>query len=259
MSYTPTRLVNGVTIAPKGTALAKFRTPVAFDTSTYFNDFFDYAAADWTVTNTTSHGTAALTAGAGGLMSLAGGASSVTNDIVAIIDNPLSFNLPVNASSSSKPPTAQAWFRGTMYATTAANDQLQIGVTSANSALTPADGIYFNKAAGSAAITFVVRAGSASLAATAYSTGTTTVATLADATKTRLDWHYDGDGYVEVYVNDAMVCRVNVGGSTGAVVATFPQAVAMGAGFGIKAAATAPTTGNLVVDYLLVAQDRSQA
>jgi hypothetical protein len=253
----PTRFVNGVSTQPIKYPLANFPLPDPTSVSQVFQDFNQYVAGDWTVTNTGSHATIGLIAGAGGLVDAAGGASSVTSDIGAILSNPLSFNLPVNASSSSYPPSTKAWFSGTMKATTAANDQLQIGVTSANSALTPTDGIYFNKAAGSAAVTFVVRKSSSSLAATAYSTGTSTVTTLVDATLVELAWYYDGKGYIKVYVNNAEVCSVDVGGSTGAVVATFPQAVALGGGFGIKAAATAPTTSDFIVDYLLVAQERS--
>ena len=257
MSYTPTRLVNGVTTAPKGYTLGRYRVPVPTDSYLDFHDFNQYASADWTVTNTSSHATVGLVAGAGGLMSIAGGASSVTSDIGAILGAPLDINVPANTAGATIPPTAQVWFYCGFKATTAANDQLQIGVTSANTALTPTDGIYFNKAAGSTAVTCVVRKGSASLAATAYSTGTTTVATLVDATFLKLGWHYDGSGYVNVFVNDAMICRIDVGGSTGTVVATFPQATALAAGFGIKAAATAPTTGDIIVDFMLAAQDRS--
>lgn len=256
MSRTPTRFVNGVTNAAKGTNLGMFPLPDPTSVFESFYDFHQYVAGDWTVTNTASHATIGLVAGAGGLISIAGGASSVTNDIGAIITNPFQFNLQVNATSSALPPTADAWFYTAIKATTALNDQIQVGITSANSALAPTDGLYFNKAAGSAAITFVVRKGSASLAASAYSTGTTTVATLADGTFKELGFHYDGKGYINVYVDEVLVCRVDVGGSTGAVVATFPQGVSLSSGFGLKAAATAPTTADMFVDFMLMAQTR---
>ena len=110
--------------------------------------------------------------------------------------------------------------------------------------------------AATGAITFNVRKSGASLAASAYSTGTTTVATLANATTVELGWYYDGGGTVFVYVNEKCVCTVDVGNSTGLVVATFPQATALGAGFGCKAAATAPTTADMIVDFMLAAQTR---
>ena len=251
----PTRFPSGVSTVAVNKSLGMFPAPDPTKVAIDFQDFNQYVAADWTVTNTTSHQTIGLVAGANGVVSSAGGGSSVTGDIGAIIKNPLNFNLPVNAGGSTIPPTSQAWFSGTMKATTALNDQLQLGITSANAALTPTDGIYFNKAAGSTSITFVVVKSSAALAATAYSTGTTTVATLANATAVELGWYYNGKGQIDVFVNDVKVCSVDVGLS-GTVSTSFPQAVAMAPGFGVKAAATAPTTANIIVDYLLSAQDR---
>lgn len=252
----PTRFPSGVSTQAVGSTLGMYPRINPTEACEDFNEFFNYVAADWTVTNTTSHDTIGLVAGAGGLVSIVGGASTVSTDVGAIIANPLSFNLQANAVSATYPPTAKAWFYTAFKATVAANDQLQVGVTAANAALTPTDGIYFNKAAGSSAITFVVRKGSASLAATAYSTGTTTVATLVSATFIKLGWYYDGNGNIDVFVNDAKVCSVNVTSSTGTVVATFPQATALGQGFGMKASATAPTTADMVVDYMMTSQTR---
>lgn len=252
----PTRFPGGLSTARVGSNLGMYPEPDPTKVYTDFSDFGHYTAADWTVTNTTTHQTIGLVAGACGLISTVGGASSIANDIGAIIANPLDFNIPVNAVSSTYPPTTKAWFYGTMRATTALNDQLQLGLTSANAALTPTDGLYFNKAAATGAITFNVRKSGASLAASAYSTGTTTVATLANATTVELGWYYDGGGTVFVYVNEERVCTVDVGNSTGLVVATFPQATALGAGFGCKAAATAPTTADMIVDFMLAAQTR---
>jgi len=253
----PTRFPAGVSTQPVGSTLGQYPLPDPTEVAQDFHEFEQYVAGDWTVTNTTSHATIGLTAGAGGLMSIAGGASSVTADIGAILSNPLNFNIPVNAVSSSYPPTTKAWYYTGFKVTTAINDQIQLGVTSSNAALTPTDGIYFNKAAGSTAITFVVRKSSASLAATAYSTGTTTVATLVNATFIKLAWYYDGAGTVGVFVNDSLVCSVDVGFISGTVAATFPQAVNLGQGFGLKSAATAPTTSDMIVDFSLASQTRS--
>lgn len=252
----PTRFPAGVSTQAIGSTLGQFPLPDPTDISVDFEDFFQYVAGDWTVTNTTTHQTIGLVAGNGGIISTVGGASSVTSDIGAIQSNPLNFNIATNTTTATAPPTQQAWFYTAFKATTAANNQLQVGVASSIAALTPTDGIYFNKAAGSAAITFVVRKGSASLAATAYSSGTTTVATLVDATFIKLGWYYDGKGNIDVFVNDAKVCSVDVGTSTGTMVATFPNATNMGIGFGCKAAATAPTTADMIVDFMLSAQTR---
>jgi hypothetical protein len=252
----PTRFPAGVSTQAIGSTLGQFPLPDPTDISVNFEDFFQYVAGDWTVTNTSSYQTIGLVVGNGGIISTTGGASSVTGNIGAIQSNPLNFNIATNTTTATAPPTQQAWFYTAFKATTAANNQLQVGVASSIAALTPTDGIYFNKAAGSAAITFVVRKGSASLAATAYSSGTTTVATLVDATFIKLGWYYDGKGNIDVFVNDAKVCSVDVGTSTGTMVATFPNATNMGIGFGCKAAATAPTTADMIVDFMLSAQTR---
>ena len=251
----PTRFPAGVSTQAVGSSLGQFPLPDPTEVALDLEEFFQYVANDWTVTNTTSHDTIGLVAGAGGLISIVGGASTTTSDIGAIIANPLGFNLAANTTATA-PPTGTAWFYSRIKATVIANDQLQVGVTSANSALAPTDGIYFNKAAGSSALTFVVRKSSASLAATAYSTGTTTVATLANATFVRLGWYYDGRGNIDVFVNDVKVCSVDVGLSTGTVAATLPVAVALAGGFGMKAAVTAPTTADMIVDFILTAQSR---
>lgn len=253
----PTRFPAGVSTQAIGSTLGQYPLPDPTDLSVDFEDFFQYVAGDWTVTNTSSYQTIGLVTGNGGIISTTGGASSVTGNIGAIQSNPLNFNIATNTITATAPPTQVAWFYTAFKATTAINDQLQVGVASSIAALTPTDGIYFNKAAGSTAITFVVRKGSASLAATAYSSGTTTVATLVNATFIKLGWYYDGKGNIDVFVNDAKVCSVDVGASTGTMVATFPNATNLGMGFGCKAAATAPTTADMIVDFMLSAQTRA--
>jgi hypothetical protein len=199
-----------------------------------FHDFNQYVAGDWTVTNTASHATVGLTAGAGGLLSLAGGASSVTNDIAAIISNPFDFNFA---------STQQVWFYTGFKVTTAANDQIQLGLMAANSALTPTAGMYFNKAAGAATIDFVVRKSSTSTTQSA-------IATLVAGTFVRLGLYYNGKDSVDVFVNDAKVYSQTV-------LTNLPTSTALGVGLGFKSAATAPTTSDLIVDFALAAQDRS--
>ena len=231
---TPTRFPAGVSTQKVNQTLGMFGQPDPTDPITDFNDFQQYVAADWTVTNTTSHATVGLTVGAGGLISFVGGASSVTNDIAAIISTPLDFNFA---------STQQVWFYTGFKVTTAANDQIQLGVTSANSALTPSDGIYFNKAAGASTIDFVVRKSSTSTTQSA-------VATLVGATFIRLGFYYNGKDAVDVFVNDAKVYSQTV-------LTNLPTATALATALGIKAASTAPTTSDLIVDFTMVAQDRS--
>lgn len=230
----PTRFPAGVSTQAVGSTLGQFPLPDPTDICVDFHEFNEYVAGDWTVTNTTSHATVALTAGAGGLLSLAGGASSVTSDIAAIISNPLDFNFA---------STQQVWFYTGFKVTTAANDQIQLGLMAANSALTPTAGMYFNKAAGAATVDFVVRKSSTSTTQSA-------VATLVGGTFIRLGLYYNGKDAVDVFVNDVKVYSQTV-------LTNLPTSTALGVGLGLKAAATAPTTSDLIVDFALAAQDRS--
>lgn len=231
---TPTRFTSGVSTQKVNQTLGMFGSPDPTASGLDFKDFQQYVAADWTVTNTTSHATIGLVAGAGGLLSLVGGASSVTNDIAAIIANPLNFNFA---------STQQVWFYTGFKVTTAANDQIQLGLTAANSALTPTGGMYFNKAAGASTIDFIVRKASTSTTQSA-------VATLVDGTFIRLGFYYNGKDAVDVFVNDAKVYSQTV-------VTNLPTATNLGMGFGFKSAATAPTTSDLIVDFEMASQDRS--
>lgn len=231
---TPTRFPPGVSTQKVNQTLGMFGQPDPTSPIVDFHEFNQYVAGDWTVTNTTSHATVALTAGAGGLLSLAGGASSVTSDIAAIISNPLDFDFA---------STQQVWFYTGFKVTTAANDQIQLGLMAANSALTPTAGMYFNKAAGAATVDFVVRKSSTSTTQSA-------VATLVGGTFIRLGLYYNGKDAVDVFVNDVKVYSQTV-------LTNLPTATALGVGLGLKAAATAPTTSDLIVDFALAAQDRS--
>jgi len=231
---TPTRYPNGLSTQKVNQTLGMYGQPDPTDPITDFHDFQQYVAADWTVTNTTTHATIGLTAGAGGLISLAGGASSVTNDIAAIISNPLDFNFA---------STQQVWFYTGFKVTTAANDQIQLGITAANSALTPTAGMYFNKVAGASTIDFIVRKSSTSTTQSA-------VATLVDGTFIRLGYYYNGKDSVDVFVNDNKVYSQTV-------LTNLPTSTAMAIALGLKAAATAPTTSDLIVDFVMAAQDRS--
>lgn len=237
----PVRFTYGISTDPKTACLGDYPLPNPVDEATGFWDFFQYVAADWTVTNTTSHATIGLVAAsstipAGGVLGLVGGASSVSTDVAAIQVNPLNFYVADN--------TKAFWFECHLNAANASNEQLIVGIASSLATLAPTDGIYFAKAAGAATIDFVVRAASTSTTASA-------VTTLVAATNTKLGFYYDGrGGDIKVYVNDAIVARQTV-------LTNLPTATALGAGLAIKLSATAPTTAAYYTDFILAAQDRS--
>lgn len=229
----PTRFPAGVSTQAVGQPLGQYPLPDPTEVYTHFDDFNAYRAAEWTVTNTTSHATIGILQGRGGLLSLAGSGTSVTADIAAVIATPFDFNF-----LSTQP----VWFFTSIQATTAINDQIQVGITGANSTLAPTDGIYFNKAAGSTSIDFVVAKSSALTTQAA-------VATLANATSIQLAFYYNAKDAVDVFVNGTKVYSQTV-------LTNLPSSVALATAFGLKAAATSPTTSNLVIDYALAAQGR---
>lgn len=230
----PTRFPAGVSTQSVTQTLANFPMPDPGKVYVDYHDFDQYVAADWTVTNTTSHQTIGLVTGAGGVFSSVGGGASVTGDIGAIQSSPLDINF-----ASTQP----VWFYTGIKATSAINNQILTGITSSNAALAPTDGIYFNKAAGSTAIDFVVRKASTSTTQTA-------VATLVNNTYIRLGFYYNGKDSVDVFVNDVKVYSQTV-------LTNLPTATALGKTVGVKAAATSPTTADVIVDFSLAAQARS--
>lgn len=241
---TPTRFVNGVSTAGIGRNLGNYPVPDPTKVFTLFRDFDQYVAGDWTVTNTTSHATIALAAGAGGVLNLAGGGSSVSTDLAGIQTNPFNFNF---IATSSNVVGNQVWFYTRLKVATAANDQLLFGLSASNATAAPSDGIYFNKAAGSTSVDFIVRKSSTS-------TTTSAVATMANNTYIGLGFYYNpngnnGGGQIDVFVNEVKVASVTN-------MTNLPVSTSLGAGVVTKLAATSPTTSSLSVDFLLAAQDR---
>lgn len=148
---------------------------------TYFNDFDNYVAGDWTVTATGST-TQALANGDGGILLVTNSAGN--NDLVALQKKGESFLFEIGK---------KVFFKCRFKVSDATKSALVIGIQVTDATpLAVSDGVYFSKAAASTAIDF-----------NAYkaSTGTTesAIATLADNTYITLAFYYDGDGYVNYY------------------------------------------------------------
>lgn len=235
----PSRFPNGVTTVAVNTNLGMFPMPDPSEVVVCFNDFNQYVAGDWTVTNTTSHDTIGLVAAsstipAGGVLGIVAGGSTTTSDIGAIQTNPLNFYF-----SSTQP----VWFYAHLNTLNASNEQILLGITSSNATLAPSDGIYFNKAAGGATVDFVVRKSSTSTTQSA-------IATLTAATNVELGFYYNGKDAVDVFVNEVKVYSQTV-------LTNLPTATALGPTIGMKSSATAPTSGGIYTDFILAAQGRS--
>ena len=234
-----TNLPFGVGTASRDTTLGLFPVPDPTSVASFFDDFYQYAAGDWTVTNTTSHATIGLVAASssvatGGVLELHGGASSATNDVAAIQASPLPFYFAA---------TAELWFEAQIQLDVAANNLVLVGLSTSAATVAPSDGIYFSKAAGAATVDFVVRKSSTSTTQSA-------ITTLANATGVKLGFYYNGVDTIFVYVDGVLVYRQTT-------LTNLPSSVALGQMIAMKLAATAPTTAYLYSDYMLAAQSRA--
>lgn len=196
----------------------------------YHNDYFSYAAGDWTITQT--GGTAALADGDGGQIALV--ASTAGTDSIFMQHPKLSWY-----AAAGK----QMWFSTRLKMDAVTTGNMIVGLVAQDTTpLTNTDGIYFIKsAAGTGAIDFVVRASSASTTAS-------TVTTLVANTFVRLGFYYNGKDAVEYFV-DGLKVGESVITNLPAVGLTLTQGVA----------ATSVAARTLTIDYNYVSAERFTA
>lgn len=189
MGYrTPSRFIKGISTSGQGSLLAQFPQSNPLDPRAYVNDWDTYTAADWTITTTT--GTNALVAAPGGVLRLT--TAATLNDIQAIIKNPASFNLVAGN---------QFWFSISL----SVSDNISAfiaGVQAGGTAMAPTDGIYFQKASGSANVDFVIRRASTSTTLAA-------VTTIVAAQQTSLGFYYDGKQDPTIYAFSSTPVQAN--------------------------------------------------
>lgn len=175
-----TRFPWAVSTSGPGTLLGNFKIPNPLDPYVFVDDFSSYVAADWTVT-TAGGGSTALAAGNGGRVLQTTGAAG--SDIQFNLKNPAAFKFVAGC---------QFWFVWGGKITDLASI-LQVGVQAGGTALAPTDGVFFNKAAGSANVDLVIRAAS-------VSTTISAVTTLAADTDAALGFYYNGAATPTLYV-----------------------------------------------------------
>ena len=200
---------------------------------TYFNDFDNYVAGDWTVTASGS-ATQALTNGDGGIILITNSAGN--SDLVALQKKGESFLFEVNK---------ELFFKCRFKISDATKSAFVFGLQVTDT--TPfavSDGVFFSKAAASTAIAFN---------AFKASSGTTvnSIATLSDNTYITLAFYYDGSGFVNYYagtntLNPTFIGRIpstnipNTQTTTVSFALTNGEAVAK----------------NMSIDYIFAAKDR---
>lgn len=183
-----TRLPKGLSTAAKQTTLWDFTAPDPTKNHVYFNDFDQYVAGDWTVTETQAGATQALVDADGGVIALTN--SGTDNDINQIQKVGESFRL-----SASK----EAWLKIRVKVSDATNTDVNVGliITDTDIVGGVTDGWYFTKAEDSTSVVFRQVLNS--------SASTVTAGTAADNTYMTLGAYYDGVATTKVFFNDVHV------------------------------------------------------
>lgn len=233
VSQTPARFPSGVNNSLVGndprSLWRNYGAPDPTRYQTFHNDFYTYAAGDYTITQT--GGTAALAAGAGGWLALTastGGTDSIFMQHAAVSWYPEA--------------SAQIWFEARVKFDAVTTGNAIIGLVATDTTpLTNTDGVYFIKStAGTGVLSFVVNGSST---ATTVTTATTAVAD----TFVRLGFYVNPrDATVEYYID---------GVKTGASVNTNLVA-ASGLALTMGIAATSAASRVLTVDYVTIAKER---
>lgn len=219
---------NGVTTASKLQPMGDFILPDRSKLHLYMDDFDYYRASDWTVTQ--------VGTGNRQLGNADGGVLQITN---AAADDDSSFNQKVGESFLFE-AGKKLWFDCLFQTSDATQSDIVIGLQITDtSPLDVTDGVFFLKADGAATIDLLVEKDDTS-------TTTSSVATLADDTDTRLSFFYDGVDSIKIFADG-----VQVGTS---VTTNIPDDEVLTISFGIQNGEAAAKT--MTVDRIMVAKER---
>lgn len=189
-----TRLPGGITNVGESSIFSDMKQSVPTLYGTYYNDFFDYTAGNWTVTATGST-TQALTAGNSGLLLITN--SAADNDLVALQKNPAMLLMD---------PLKPCFFSCRFKVSNGTQCDFVMGMQVVDTTpLDVTDGIYFLKADDSTALSIVARKD-----ATTGSTTVANIATVADDTFLTLGWYYDGVSKLTYSVNGAIGGAIDI-------------------------------------------------
>lgn len=229
-----TRFPNGVNNSQLDKIFSSmpFLDPTKFHT--YDDDFDQFVAADWTVTETQGTATQALTAGDGGQLSLVN--SAANNDVNQIQKLPAAF-LPVLGK--------RLFMKCRFSVSDLVLSAVAIGLVNVSADATvlanSVDGIFFLKATAANSVSIFVR--QADVAANSV----TAVVGALVAGMNDLDAYYDGGDRVYFALNGVVVGSVTV------TAAIFPNAITTVTAAVKNGEAVAKT---MIVDRLYVAQER---
>lgn len=203
----PARFPNGVTnVSPNGAfSSLPFPSPVKYQT--YFNDFHVYNATDWLVT---SVDTGVAGAAARTIDATAGGVLNILNDNNALDSTQLALG-GTGAEPFKLTVGKKFWLAAKFSSSDVDKNFLAIGLASTDTDLEgglPQDVVLFRVDTADANIDFVIGKG-------ATASTTTAIGTVADYVEgtnnlTEVMAYYDGKGTVFLYVNDALVDKIDV-------------------------------------------------
>lgn len=189
----PRRFTAGVTNVAGSTNTGMLGMPDPTKFHFYYDDFDNYVAADWTVTNSGT-ATEALTDADGGRLLLTHTATT-DNDTCFLNKVGESFTLVAGK---------KAWFKCLFRHSDATQSDIVMGLQITDTTpLAVSDGVYFQKDDGDTNIDFHVMKSSVESTLTG-------VGTLVDATDITLGWYFDGDTKIYAYINDVEVGSLGV-------------------------------------------------
>ena len=231
---TTTNFIDGVTNVAASTTLGTYIQTDPTSCHTWFDDFDDYVAAEWTITETGT-GTRAVGNLDGGILVITNGAS----------DDDANF---LQRSGSTNAATVETWkfvagkelwLKARFKISDATESDFVLGLQITNTTpLAVTDGVYFLKADGSTTLNLLV---------TKNSTSTTTAAaTLVDDTYVTVGFVYNGSDKIDVFVNDVRIAT--------SVTTNLVDDEELTLSFGIQNGEAAAKV--LSLDYLFVSKER---
>lgn len=232
---TSTNFIDGVTNVTESSTLGTYVSSDPSKCHTWFDDFDNYTAGDWVVSQTGAGGTIAVG-------NLDGGILVITNDAA---DNDNQFLQWSGTTASAVTETwkfesgKEFWFKARFKVSDATNSDLVLGLQITDTTpLAVSDGVYFIKADDSTTLEFKTTLNSSST--------TSTVGTLVNDTYVVVGFHYDGGSVIDVFLNDVRVA------SQGTTTLVTDEELAIS--FGIQNGAGAAKV--MSVDYILASKER---
>lgn len=239
MPSTPARFTGGVTNVTPTNPLYMFGAPDPTRYHVWFDDFDDFAAAQWIITTTEAGAGSATEA----VSSADNGVLVLTNDAA---DDDLDFLQWSGTDASGAVETfkfvsgKQLWFKARFKVSDATQSDFIMGLQITDTTpLAVTDGVYFRKDDGDANLDFVVIKDSTATTATAFSTA-------ANDTWMTLAFYYNGKDAIEVFKDDVKVAT--------SAVTNLPDDEELTISFGIQNGEAVAKV--MSVDYILVAKER---